>query len=242
MEQISQLSEEVTRKLLQEIRSGRYSGEKKLPPEVTLARELGVSRNLLRDCLTILEREGFISRKHGVGTVINKHVLKVKTRMDLEKEFLEMVADAGYEAQIAFVEIHTISCPAALADRLELTEGEPVFEVKRLITADGRAAIYCIDYIGKRHIKKKDYDEAELKKPIFWFLENACGAYVAMDLTEVSAVAADEGLAGVLGLSQGDPVLFMDETGYDFYGSPVLVSKEYYVNGILKHMVMRRKM
>ena len=61
MEQASQLSEEVTRKLLSEIRSGRYSGEKKLPPEVTLAAELGVSRNLLRDCLTILEREGFIS-------------------------------------------------------------------------------------------------------------------------------------------------------------------------------------
>lgn len=242
MEQVSQLSEEVTRKLLSEIRSGRYSNEKKLPPEVTLAAELGVSRNLLRDCLTILEREGFISRKHGVGTVINKHVLEVKTRMDLEKEFLEMVSDAGYKAEIALAAVNTIPSPKDVAKKLALTEGEPVFEVKRLITADGKPAIYCIDYIGVCHVKTEDYDAEELKKPIFYFLEQYCGEIVAMDLTEVRAVAADEKLSEILKVSQGAPILFMDETGYNFYGSPVLMSKEYYVDGILKHMVMRRKM
>ena len=105
MDQGLQLSEEVTRSLLKEIRTGRYSQLKKLPPEVELASQLGVSRTLLRDCLAILEREGFISRKHGVGTVINKHVLEVETRMDLEKEFMDMVADAGYVSEIASVEV-----------------------------------------------------------------------------------------------------------------------------------------
>ena len=31
----------------------------KLPPELTLAKEMGVSRTLIRDCLSALEREGF---------------------------------------------------------------------------------------------------------------------------------------------------------------------------------------
>lgn len=125
MDQGLQLSEEVTRRLLEEIRFGRYQDMKKLPPEVELAGQLGVSRTLLRDCLAILEREGFISRKHGVGTVINKHVLDVETRMDLEKEFLDMVKDAGYQAEIASVKAEKADCDRETADKLRLEPGDP---------------------------------------------------------------------------------------------------------------------
>lgn len=167
MDQGLQLSEEVTRRLLEEIRFGRYQDMKKLPPEVELAGQLGVSRTLLRDCLAILEREGFISRKHGVGTVINKHVLDVETRMDLEKEFLDMVKDAGYQAEIASVKVEIMDCDRETADKLKLGPGEPIFRVDRLITADRRPAIYCVDHIGLRHVKTGFYEMAELKKPIF---------------------------------------------------------------------------
>ena len=50
--------------------------------ELTLAKEMGVSRTLIRDCLSALEREGFISRKHGVGTIVNPHILNATTRME----------------------------------------------------------------------------------------------------------------------------------------------------------------
>ncbi len=241
MEQVLQLSEEVTRRLLEEIRFGRYANEKKLPPEVELAGQLGVSRTLIRDCLAILEREGFISRKHGVGTVINKHVLNVQTRMDLEQEFLDMIRAAGYEARIAEVKVEKIQCDEDTAARLKLDLSEQVYKVARLITADGMPAIYCVDSIGLRHVKKHNYDVSELEKPIFWFLEQYCKETVYMDLTEVSAVAADSGLADIFDTNEGTPLLFMDEVGYNFQGEPVLMSKEYYMNGILKHMVLRKK-
>ncbi|MBS6956245.1 MAG: GntR family transcriptional regulator [Enterocloster asparagiformis] len=241
MDQGLQLSEGVTRRLLEEIRFGRYADMKKLPPEVELAGQLGVSRTLLRDCLAILEREGFISRKHGVGTVINKHVLDVQTRMDLEKEFLDMVRDAGYEARIASVKVEQTDCDPETAVKLKLESGEPIFRVARLITADDKPAIYCVDHIGLRHLKTEDYDVAELEKPIFWFLEQYCKETVYMDLTEVRAVAADSGMAAIFSTAEGTPLLHMDEVGYNFGGEPVLMSKEYYMDGILKHTVMRKK-
>ena len=52
------LSEEITQRLLHEIREGCYANCRKLPPELTLAKEMGVSRTLIRDCLSALEREG----------------------------------------------------------------------------------------------------------------------------------------------------------------------------------------
>ena len=54
------LSEEITQRLLHEIREGCYANCRKLPPELTLAKEMGVSRTLIRDCLSALEREGFL--------------------------------------------------------------------------------------------------------------------------------------------------------------------------------------
>ncbi|MCB7318277.1 GntR family transcriptional regulator [Lacrimispora sp. 210928-DFI.3.58] len=241
MEQVLQRSEEVTRRLLEELRVGRYADEEKLPPEVILAEQMGVSRTLLRDCLAILEREGFISRKHGVGTVINKHVLDVVTRMDLEKEFLEMVEDAGYTARIDFATVAEKPCPEETALKLHLEPGEMIFQVTRLISADGRPAIYCVDQIGMRHLKTESYDIKELEKPIFCFLEKYCGESVYMDLTEVRAVASDETLSGIFKIDQGTPVLYMDEVGYNFRGEPVLMSKEYYMDGILQHKVLRKK-
>ena len=57
------LSEEITQRLLHEIREGCYANCRKLPPELTLAKEMGVSRTLIRDCLSALEREGFLRRR-----------------------------------------------------------------------------------------------------------------------------------------------------------------------------------
>ena len=50
----------------------------------------------LRDGMAILEREGFVGRKQGLGTIIYRNVLEVKTRIDLEKEFLDIIAEAGF--------------------------------------------------------------------------------------------------------------------------------------------------
>ena len=74
-------------KLLREMKSGEFSQCEKLPRELDLAKQLGISRNHLREVLAQLEREGFITRLHGVGTIINHHVLQVKNRMDIEVEF-----------------------------------------------------------------------------------------------------------------------------------------------------------
>ena len=41
------------------------------------------------------------TRRHGVGTVINRHVLSVDTRMDIEIEFLDMIRQSGHQAAVA---------------------------------------------------------------------------------------------------------------------------------------------
>jgi GntR family transcriptional regulator len=239
--QISQLSDRICTELLHELKEGVYRDAVKLPPEVEIAAALGVSRTVLRDALAALEREGFISRKHGVGTIVNRHVLAVRTRMDLEEEFLSMIATAGKKPRQKWARVAFCPAPEETAACLGLESGAPVVQVSRLILADGVPAIYCIDRFAQRLISAESYDVRVLQEPIFNFLKAFCGTDVYMDLTEVMAISASEELAGYLDLPVGAPVLHMNEVGYDFRGRPVLSSLEYYRNGALHHTVLRKK-
>jgi DNA-binding FadR family transcriptional regulator len=58
-------------KLRQLIASADVSGGGRMPPERSLATELGVGRRSLRRALEVLEREGRISRHQGRGTFVN---------------------------------------------------------------------------------------------------------------------------------------------------------------------------
>ena len=231
----------VRSRLLREMKEGAYRYSGKLPPEGVLAERLNISRTQLRDSLSQLEREGFISRHQGVGTVINRHVLAVKVRMDMEIEFMEMISQSGHEPSLLLATHETVPADETVAAHLAMNAGEPVLRVVRLIGADKKPAIYCEDYIPVSLIKKKEYTEADLQKPIFSFLKQFCGLEAHMDLTEVRPAVADAALAKLFHVSEGTPLLYLDELDYDKEGMPMLYSPQYYVGGVIQHTLLRMK-
>ena len=52
------------------IATGRFRRGEKLPPQEELARQLGVSRNTLREAVNQLSAMGFLKSRQGVGTVV----------------------------------------------------------------------------------------------------------------------------------------------------------------------------
>lgn len=227
--------------LLTAMQDGIFAHSERLPRESVLAEQLGISRTQLRDSLATLEREGFITRRHGVGTIINRHVLSVQTRMDIEVEFMDMIRQAGKEPGLAFTNAERIACGPEAAARLKIEQREAVLKVCRLVTADGKAAIYCEDYLPYGLIKRP-FAEADFTRPIFDFLREFCAAEPYMDLTEIRPTVADVRLAGILRVAEGTPLLYMDEVDYDIAGTPVLYCAEYYIDGVVKHTVMRKRL
>ena len=227
--------------LLADMKDGPYAACERLPRESVLAEKLGISRTQLRDILASLEREGFITRRHGVGTIINRHVLNVQSRMDIEVEFLDMIRQNGYEPAVAFVRVADGEADAQVAAQLQIPEGTPVIRIARLCTADGKPAIYCEDVVEKA-LARGDYTIQDFKLPIFHFLQQFCGIYPYLDLTDVRPAAADASLAEIFQVPMGTPLLNMDEVDYDIDGRPVFCSNEYFVDGIFRHTVMRKKL
>lgn len=231
----------VRARLLHEMKDGVYRCSNMLPREDVLAKRLDISRTQLRDSLAQLEREGFINRRQGVGTMINRHVLAVRVRMDMEIEFMDMIAQSGYTPSLLLSKHETVPAAENVAARLAIPKGDAVLLAVRLIGADGVPAIYCEDYIPLSLVKRTDFPEKSLEEPIFSFLKTYCDLEPHMDITEVQPAVADARLADVFHTTEGAPLLYLDELDYAKEGMPILYSPQYYIGGVIKHTLLRMK-
>ena len=228
-------------KLLQEMKTGEFAKSKRLPKEIDLAKQFGISRNHLREVLAQLEREGFISRVHGVGTIINHHVIQVKNRMDIETEFMDIIRQNGYEPDISYLQVQEDKVNASIAKKMQIPEDTEVIRITRICTADERPAIYCEDIIDKRLVKE-EYTLKDFELPIFHFLKERCRIEAYMDLTQLHAALADEKLSEALKIPVGSPLLNMEEIDYDLDGNVVFYSSQYFIDEFFEQTVLRKKL
>lgn len=237
-----QHANEVKRKIFDRIRAEIEKGNDRLPAEAELAEEFSASRTLVRDCLDSLEQEGYVTRLHGVGTLINAHVVEAEDRLDIDKDFLKAVSDAGYRASLLDLTIGQTTADVYLSQVLEIAAGTPLVTISRVIGADDVPAIYCVDYFEKELIKEPEYRKTDFAQSSYRYLIDVCGIEIHMDIADIQAALSDEKLSAVFGIEKGTPLLNMIETGYDFFGKPRMYSTEYYREGVLKHFILRKKL
>lgn len=240
MKKITEESKNYTLLILEAIKTGIYANASRLPAESELSKQFGISRTLIRDSLSILEQEGFVTRKQGIGTIVNHEVIKTKNRIDLEEEFLEMVKSAGFKPGVKNIKTTLIESPE-ICSKLKVASETKLIKSVRTITADNAPAIYVEDYIAVSLIQKHPYTLDESDKPIFHFLKTYCNTDVYLDLSEIKAIKTDKEIAEKLKMPENESILYIDEVGYNLTGQPVLYSKEYYANGFFKHMILRKK-
>jgi GntR family transcriptional regulator len=107
--------------LRQQIHAGAYPDG--LPPENELAAEFFVSRNAIREALTVLKNEGLIDRGPKVGTHIaqRKYEHGLNALLGLKETFKDL-GEVRNEVRAAM----PVAAPPAVARRLQLEPGEQV--------------------------------------------------------------------------------------------------------------------
>lgn len=71
------LSDKVAQSIIEQIETGELKPGDKLPNELELAEELGISRGILREALTILQAREYIVRKPKDGTLVNPDIMEI---------------------------------------------------------------------------------------------------------------------------------------------------------------------
>ena len=222
------ISQQIAARLLEELRGGRYAAEARLPAEVELAAGLGVSRTVIRDALAELEREGYVERVRGIGTVINRQVVAVRGRLDQKFEYSAMIRAMGRTPHADHVTVQRLTADEALAARLGLEPGQPVLMVKKRVLADRQPVIWSVDYLPASLFPPSLAERLDFGRPVFDILEEAAGVSVASTVAHVSAVLGDPAARRVLAIQPHEALLLLEEVSYTKLARPVMYSLSYY--------------
>ena len=224
------ISDRVVASLLEELTNGRYAQADRLPAEVDLATELGVSRTVIRDALSEMERAGYVERVRGIGTVVNRAVLGLRSRLDQKLEYYPLIRSFGSYPHADGIQIYPVRAGEELARDLAIEPGDDVICIKKRILADTTPVIYSIDYLPRSLFGNRDYTRIDLTGDIFEILEQECHQQISSNVAHLKASCGDEPIRAAMRLAPGEAMLLLDEICYNRLCHPVMRSLSYYTN------------
>lgn len=208
-----------------------------LPSEAQLARMLGVSRNTVREALRILEREGMVFSRHGVGTfVINTGKASNLTVLNKVADF---VREHGYAPGAKNIRRSRVPAPAAVAARLLCAPGTELVCVEGVRTANGKPVIYVRDYFVAPSVWE-DAVESFRNETFFSCLMEKEGIAVSHSNCGVHAVVSDDELCGLLSLKRPTALLKLEQIHFSSKGEPIMYSDSWFVSDKFNFTVVRR--
>lgn len=224
------ISDRIVKQLLEELRTGRYAGASRLPAEVELAAEMGVSRTVIRDALSEMERAGYIERVRGIGTVVNRAVLDLRSRLDQKLEYYPLIRSFGSYPHADGIQISPLRASGELAQSLEIQPGDEVICIKKRVLADTTPVIYSINYLPRALFGTRDYTRIDLTPSVFDVLEQECHQQISSTVAHLKASCGSEAIRAAMRLAPGEAMLLLDEVCYNRLCRPVIRSLSYYTN------------
>ena len=237
--------EQTTRRLIifliEEMRSGKYKNARTLPAESVLAAELGISRVTLREALIILEYEGWIARKHGIGTIINRNVVDEQRRLDTTQGLMTMIRVNGKTPRRETLSIEKVPADVFMADTLGIRTGDMLIKFVLKFYADEQPSVYCVDYVPCAVLGNVTITEEDYAGDFFDFarkhrLSDALDTYASkLHLSPITPEIAD-----IMGVPKTCVGIRMEEIGYDVYTKPISYTEQFYLDTDMTHVIIRK--
>ncbi len=221
------------------IEDGAYTLGDRLPSEPALAQRLGISRPTLREALRLLEDEGMIVRRHGVGTFVTAPRPRIDAGLELLESIERMAERAGLRTEMGALAYREFAAPAQMAARLGVAEGAVVTDVTRVMLADGRRIAFLTDVLPQEYLRGDELGAAFQGSVLDHLLARGWPT-LSHSRTELSACAAEAPVAKELHIKSGEPLLKLEAQLFASDGRVVDYSTSYFVPGFFRFHVVRR--
>lgn len=193
-----------------------YMEGKLLPNEVELAKQLGISRNTVRQATNKLVYEGVLFRKKGVGTRFAD--AEVDTRLNNWLSFSQEMKAKGLEVKNFNIKAFHVLPDKNIATFLQIPEDKKILRMDRLRgTTDGPFVQFHSWFHPRIGLTGKE----DFTRPLYEILEKDFSTIVKVSREEISAITADESISETLGLPLGAPILKRVRRVYDPGNRPV---------------------
>ncbi|MCE5174075.1 MAG: GntR family transcriptional regulator [Bacteroidales bacterium] len=214
---------QIEEQIRQAIQTPEYKNGKKIPNEVSLSKQLGISRSTLRQAINKLVFEGLLIRKKGVGTVAANKAVNFKLNNWLS--FTQEMKMLGIEVKNYELHVQWEKPNEELCQFFNTTSGARILKLERLRGKPEHPFVFFISYFNPRIglTGNEDYS-----RPLYDILEKDFNTIVKLSKEEITAVIADEFLADKLQIKIGDPILKRKRFVFDPGSRPVEWNIGYY--------------
>lgn len=212
--------EDILRKM---INAAEYQDGKLLPNEIDIAKRLGISRNTVRQATNKLVFEKLLIRKKGVGTRVARNI--IATKLNRWPSFTQEMIEKGVTVVNYVTEISWEEATKEIAQLFGIKKGTKVLRLKRVRGLQSGPVVYFISYM---HPRAGLTGGEDFSKPLYEMLEKEHNIIAAVSKENISAIVADEELAGILKIKEGDPILYRTRLVCDPGDRPIEYNLGYY--------------
>lgn len=190
-----------------------------IPSERELSDMLGVSRMTIRRAIESLIGSGLLERRSTNGTFVRTPNVVRPIGSQLALSITQMLE--GNESSARLLQFEVIRAPRKVAERLQLRVGEQVVLIKRLRSVNKLP--FCIEttYVPAQLVPNLTHDDLTGNQSFYQLLRQRFGIIPAEASEDLKIAYCLPEEAHLLGLNEGDPVLFMKSTVCDAQARPI---------------------
>jgi len=225
--------EELLRRLIE---LPQYINGDFLPREVDMAKQLGISRNTIRQATNKLEYEGLIVRKKGLGTKVASKT--VTTQLDSWHSFTQEMNEKGIAFTNFLIKAEWEEISEKIARFFNLPEKSLVVKLSRLRGDASGPFVYFESYFHPRTGLTPDED---FTQPLYELLESKFNTPVRVSREQITARRSTAITAKRLRMLTGDPVLIRERFVYDPGDRPVEYNIGFYNAGKFTYTIEIRR-
>ena len=203
---------QLKRQLLALIDQGMLKEGDKLPSEMELCEQLGISRPTVRQAFGELVHDGYLHRFKGNGTFVSAPKISARFFTKLESFSKEML-HKGKTPKTKVLTLEKLSTFPKACEALGLQLDAPLIHLSRLRFADDIPLVLVDTYLSYDHyfqLLDNDFETTSL----YDALEQKCGTRVQRVSREIEAVNARRKEAELLQISQNKALVLVRTHAY----------------------------
>jgi GntR family transcriptional regulator len=232
------VSKAISEKLNEMIENDILKVNEKLPSEINMAKHFGVSRETYRNAIKILEEEGKLQVKHGVGTFVIVPLPSIQNRMDKLDSIGNMIKNAGFKEDEKKEKIKVIDGEDNICNFLNIGTEEKLIKLERYRIVDGEEVAYSINYMPYNKVGCA-FEKNKLSGSLFGFLREYCSIDILCSDTEFCVADPLDRKAQKINSEGKRSVVLLKQLHYTKEHIPILYSYDYLRNDIFTFSIRR---
>ncbi len=225
----SPLYQQIKALILQSLQAGEWKPGESIPSEMDLAARFRVSQGTVRKAIDELAAENLVMRRQGKGTYVATHA-----EQNLRYRFLKLMPDSGDRdsegpARRSVLDCKRVRAAAEVARALALRPGDPVVQVRRVLSFGGVPTILEDLWLPGYPFKGLSAEQMTgYVGPTYALFEVEFGVRMVRAEEKIRAVAADAAQADLLKVGPGCPLLSVERIAYTYNDTPMELRRGLY--------------